>query len=198
MIVSALRPVVRLLVAVAFLITFGWRADAQVAFIPADTELVIRTSTKIDTREADRNREYAVVLDEPLIVEGTQLAPKGADAVLNVAEATKAAGVSGRASLILQLTAVTIDGRRVPVSTASVKSESGSQGGRAAKAGIGGAAIGALVGGLFGGKSGVATGAAIGAGAAVGAVAVTGQHIQVPAETRLTFVLADNAPIERP
>jgi hypothetical protein len=188
------------LVAVAFLVTLGWRGDAhaQAAFIPADTEVVIRTSAKIDAREADKNREYVVVLDEPLLVDGKELAPKGAEAVLQVAEATSAKGVSGRASLILQLTSVTIDGHRVPVSTASVKTESGSQGSRAAKAGIGGAAIGAAIGGLLGGKSGLATGAAIGGGAAVGAVAVTGQRIQVPAETRLTFVLADKAPIEHP
>jgi hypothetical protein len=200
MITSELRPVVRLLVAVAFLVTLGWRGDAhaQAAFIPADTEVVIRTSAKIDAREADKNREYVVVLDEPLLVDGKELAPKGAEAVLQVAEATSAKGVSGRASLILQLTSVTIDGHRVPVSTASVKTESGSQGSRAAKAGIGGAAIGAAIGGLLGGKSGLATGAAIGGGAAVGAVAVTGQRIQVPAETRLTFVLADKAPIEHP
>jgi hypothetical protein len=200
MITSELRPVVRLCVAVAFLVLLGWRADmrAQVAFIPADTEVVVRTIAKIDAREADQDREYAVVLDEPLIVEGTQLAPKGADAVLQVTEATSAKGISGRATLIVQLTAITIDGRRVPVSTASVKSEGGSQGGRAAKAGIGGAAVGAVLGGLLGGKSGIATGAAIGGGAGVGAVAVTGQRIQVPAETRLTFVLADKAPIGRP
>jgi hypothetical protein len=200
MITTELRPVVRLSIAMAFLLAPGWHSDAraQPSFVPADTEVVIRTSAKIDAREADKNREYVVVLDEPLVAEGKELAPKGAQAVLQVAEATSAKGVTGRASLMLQLTAVTIDGRRVPVSTASVKTESGSQTSRAAKAGIGGAAIGAAIGGLLGGKSGLATGAAIGGGAAVGAVAVTGQRIQVPAETRLTFVLADKAPIEQP
>ncbi|HVQ14236.1 MAG TPA: hypothetical protein VMS40_11625 [Vicinamibacterales bacterium] len=199
MITSELRAVVLSLVAVAFLVTPGGSGavHAQVAFIPADTEVVIRTIAKIDAREADQNREYAVVLDEPLIVEGTVIAPKGADAVVQVTDANSVRGVSGRASLILQLTAVNVDGRRVAVSTASVKSEGGSQGSRAAKAGIGGAAVGAVLGGLLGGKSGIATGAAIGGGAAVGVVAVAGQHIQVPAETRLTFVLADKAPIER-
>jgi len=200
MITSERRPVVRLFVAVAFLVMLGWRGDAraQVAFIPADTEVVVRTIAKIDAREADQNREYAVVLDEPLMVDGTQIAPKGADAVLQVTEATSARGISGRATLIVQLTAIMIDGRRVPLNTSSVKSEGGSQGGRAAKAGVGGAAVGAVLGGLLGGKSGIATGAAIGGGAAVGVVAVTGQHIKVPSETRLTFVLADKAPIERP
>ena len=139
-----------------------------------------------------------MVLDEPLVVEGKQLAPKGADAVLQVTDANSVKGVRGRASLMLQLTAVTIDSHRVPVTTARVKSEGGSQAGKAAKAGIGGAAVGALVGGIFGGKSGALTGAAVGGGAAVGVVAVTGQHIQVPAETRLTFVLADKASIEHP
>ena len=200
MITTKRKHVLRLLVALTSVVMCSARLDmrAQIAFIPANTEVVIRTTEPIDTREADRNREYVVVLDEPLVVEGTQLAPKGADAVLQVTDANSVKGVKGRASLMVQLTAVTIDGRRVSVTTASVKSEGGSQAGRAAKAGIGGAAVGAVVGGIFGGKSGALTGAAVGGGAAVGAVAVTGQHIQVPTETRLTFVLADKAPIEHP
>jgi hypothetical protein len=170
-------------------------ASAQVAAIPADTEVVIRTAEPINAREADEGHEYAAVLDEPLIVDGNVLAAKGAEATLQVVEATRATGVRGRASLTLQLTAVAIGGRRVAVVTQGVKSEGGSQAGRAAKAGVGGAAVGALVGGLLGGASGAAKGAAVGGGAGVGVVAVTGQRIQVPAETRLTFVLANQAPL---
>jgi hypothetical protein len=189
------RIPVLLIAAVLVALAAQSHTRAQLAFLPADTEMVIRTTELIDASAADQTHEYTALLDEPLVVNGTLLATKGADAVLQVVDANTARGVRGRASLSLQLTAVMIEGRRVPISTASVKSEGGSQTGRAAKAGIGGAAVGAVIGGLLGGKAGAAKGAAIGGGAGVGVVAVTGQRIQVPAETRLTFVLAEQAPL---
>ena len=199
MITSQRRPSFRIPLIVTFLLAVAVRSDtrAQLAFLPANTEVVIRTTELIDASAADQTREYGALLDEPLVVDGTLLATKGADVALQVVDADTARGVRGRASLSLQLTALMIGGRRVPISTASVKSEGGSQAGRAAKAGIGGAAVGAVIGGLLGGKSGAAKGAAIGGGAGVGVVAVTGQRIQVPAETRLTFVLAEQAPLGR-
>jgi hypothetical protein len=163
--------------------------------IPAETEVVVRTSEVIDSRNVDLSKEYVAVLDEPLVVNGTTLAPKGAEAVLRVAQVRQAGAVKGRESLTLQLAAVTIDGTRTAVVTEGVKSESGSQGARTAKTAAGGAAVGAILGGIFGGASGAAQGAAIGAGAGVGAAVVAGQRIQVPAETRLTFVLQQAASV---
>lgn len=169
---------------------------AQGAFIPANTEVVIRTGEPIDSRD-DLRREYIAVLDEPLSVDGTLIAPRGADAVLQVVQANQAHGVKGRASLTLQLVGIIVNGTRVAVTTDSVKSEGRSQAARAAKAGAGGAAIGAVIGGFLGGGSGAAQGAAIGGGAAVGTVAVTGQRIRVPPETRLTFVIAADVGVQQ-
>lgn len=163
--------------------------------IPASTEVVVRTSEVIDSQNVDLTKEYVAVLDEPLVVGGKPLAPKGAEAVLRVAQVRQAGAVKGRESLTLQLAALTVEGNRVPVVTEGVKSESGSQGARTAKSAAGGAAVGAILGGIFGGAQGAAQGAAIGAGAGVGAAVVAGQRIQVPAETRLTFVLQQAASV---
>ena len=180
-----------LLFSLAAALTLGTpaRATAQGALIPANTEVVVRTSEPIDSRDADLQREYVAVLDEPLTINGTAIAPKGADAVLQVIDANQVHGVKGRASLTLRLVAVVVNGARIAVTTDGVKSESGSQAARATKAGVGGAAIGAVIGGFLGGGSGAAQGAAIGGGAAVGTVAIAGQRIRVPSETRLTFVV---------
>jgi hypothetical protein len=165
---------------------------AQSALIPANTEIVIRTSQPIDSRDVDLRQEYIAVLDEPLTVDGMVIAPKGADAVLQVVQASQVHGVKGRASLTLQLVGVVVNGTRIAVTTAGVKSEGGSQAARATKAGVGGAALGAVIGGFLGGGSGAAQGAAIGGGAAVGTVAIAGQRIRVPSETRLTFVITQD------
>jgi hypothetical protein len=178
-------------IAVASLL--GGSASAQVTGIPAGTEIVVRTGEAIDSRNVDLAKEYVAVLDEPLTVNGAELAPKGADAVLMIADARGAGAVRGRASLTLHVVAVVVNGNRVSVNTDVVTSESGSQAGTATKGAIGGAAVGALIGGLLGGGSGAAQGAAIGAGAGVGAAVLRGQRIQVPAETRLTFVVAAQA-----
>lgn len=161
--------------------------------IPRGTEIAVRTSEGIDSRNVDLTKEYTAVLDEPLVVNGKELAPSGADAVLKVAQVAQAGAVRGRAALTLQLVAVTIDGRRVAVTTEGVTSKSGSQGSSTAKRAAGGAAVGAVIGGLLGGGSGAAQGAAIGGGAGVGSAVLSGQRIQVPTETRLTFVAADPA-----
>jgi hypothetical protein len=179
---------ITLLAAISLLLPSMILAQSVIPVIPAGTEVVVRTSEVIDSQNVDLNKEYVAVLDEPLIV-GRQLAPKGAEAVLRVAQVRQAGAVKGRESLTLQLAAVTVEGNRIPVVTEGVKSESGSQGARTAKSAAGGAAVGAILGGIFGGAQGAAQGAAIGAGAGVGAAVVAGQRIQVPAETRLTFVL---------
>ena len=182
-------PLLFSVAAAAVTLAMPANAIAQGAFIPANTEVVVRTSEPIDSRQVDPQREYIAVLDEPLTVNGMSIAPKGADAVLHVVAANQAHGVKGRASLTLQLVAIVVDGARIAVTTDGVKSESGSQAARATKAGVGGAAVGAVIGGFLGGGSGAAQGAAIGGGAAVGTVAITGQRIRVPSETRLTFVI---------
>ena len=62
----------------------------------------------------------------------------------------------------------------------------------AALGGLGGAAIGAIA----GGKKGAAVGAAVGGGGGTAAVLATkGKEVEYPAESRLTFTLAQDASI---
>ena len=161
-------------------------ASAQNVTIPAKTVVRVRTSTVIDSRKADDNELYAAELDQALVVNRRTVAPKGAPAALVVVD-TKGAGVGGRASLTLSLAWVEIDGRRVPVQTTEVTDESDSQKGKTIKGGLVGGAIGAAVGGIVGGGSGAAKGAAIGGGAGVGVAILSGQRVQLPAESLLRF-----------
>jgi hypothetical protein len=87
------------------------------------------------------------------------------------------------------LTALEIKGQRMSVETGDATIRSGSQSGKATKAGAAGAVVGGLLGGLLGGKGGAAKGAVGGAAVGVTAAAVSGQKVHVPSETRLSFTV---------
>jgi hypothetical protein len=158
--------------------------------IPAQTQLVVRTVDAIDSRDADLAKEYNAGLDSPVAVDGATVLPRGTEAVLRVMEVQQAGAVKGRASLTLQLFALVVNGQRVPVESSDVKSESGSQGAKATKGGIIGGLAGGVLGGVLGGGGGAVKGATAGAAVGVGVAALSGERVQVPAETRLTFTLA--------
>ena len=158
--------------------------------IPAQTQLVVRTVDAIDSRNADLAKEYNAGLDSPMAIDGATVLPRGTEAVLRVMEVQQAGAVKGRASLTLQLFALVVDGQRVPIESSDVKSESGSQGAKATKGGIIGGLAGGVLGGVLGGGGGAVKGATAGAAVGVGVAALSGERVQVPAETRLTFTLA--------
>ena len=164
---------------------------ARAQEIPAQTQLVVRTVDAIDSRNADLAKEYNAGLDSPVTIDGTVVLPRGTDAVLRVVELQQAGAVRGRTSLTLQLIALVVNGQRMPVETSDVKSESGSQGQKATKGGILGGLAGGALGGVLGGAGGAVKGATAGAAVGVGVAALSGERVQVPAETRLTFTLAN-------
>jgi hypothetical protein len=165
--------------------------SARAQEVPAQTQLVVRTVDAIDSRSADLAKEYDAGLDTPVMAaDGTTVLPRGTGAVLRVMEVQQAGAVKGRASLTLQLFALVVNGQRVPVESSDVTSESGSQGAKATKGGILGGLAGGVLGGVLGGGGGAVKGAAAGAAVGVGVAAVSGERVQVPAETRLTFTLA--------
>ncbi len=179
--------VLRVLPWIPAIVLAGAPSAAQDAQIPAGTPIVVRTTSAIDSRNAMLGAEHAAGLDEPIVVDGVTLAPRGTDAVLRIEQTEEAGRLRGRASLTLKLVALVIDGGRVAIDGSEATAESGSKGRKTAKGGVLGGVLGGAIGGILGGAGGAAKGATIGAAAGVGAVALTGQRVKVPAETRLTF-----------
>ncbi len=164
-------------------------AAAKSLELPAGTELVIRTIDRIESKKADLKHLYQASLDEPLAVNGITAAPANSLVMLQVTGVTNAK-VKGRSALTLQAVELIVDGKKIPVSTEDVSSESGSQGKRTAIGTAAGAGVGAGIGGAAAGGAGAAGGAAAGAAAgAVGAV-LFGQRVKIEPETRFTFVLS--------
>ena len=158
--------------------------------IPPDTPLVVRMIDGIDSERDQVGQTFRASLDQPVVIRGDTVIPRGADVVVKLVEDKQSGRLTGKTELTLDLSSVTIRGKQVDILTQTVKSESGSRtAGTVKKAGAG-AAIGAVIGGIAGGGAGAAIGAAAGGGAGTAAQVMTkGQRVKIPSETRLTFKL---------
>jgi hypothetical protein len=162
--------------------------------LPAGTEIAIRTVDRIASNTASLSRDYTASLDDPLIVDGVQLAQAGANAFLRVVEA-KSSGLGHRASLSITLIAVVINGERVTVETGKVDSQAGSPAKRTVAGGAIGAGAGAGIGAAAGGAAGAAVGAGVGAVGGAIAGKLKGKPAEIPPETRFTYKLTQSATV---
>jgi hypothetical protein len=144
----------------------------------------------VDSEVARVGQTFKASLDQPVIVNGVTVIPRGADAAVRLVDQKESGKLTGRAALTLNLVSVTVNGRPVDINTQTVSRESDSRGQQTAKTAAGVGAVGAIIGAIAGGGKGAAIGAASGAAAGAGAgVILGGEKVKIPSETRLTFVL---------
>jgi uncharacterized protein YcfJ len=94
---------------------------------------------------------------------------------------------------------VSLSTANYPIRTATLDSTVKGKGKRTAGTTGGGAAGGALIGGLAGGGKGAGIGALVGAaGGLVGGALTGNKQIEIPAETALTFTLAESLTLPPP
>jgi hypothetical protein len=169
---------------------------SQTKKVPSGTEIKVRTDQAINVKsDSTTNNLYPGTISKDVLDSGGQVViPKGSRAQL-------AAVKSGdkKDQVALDLRSVTINGKRYVV-TAEGASAAGStkRGGLGAnkRTGMfvgGGALAGTVLGGLAGGGKGALIGALAGSAAGAGAQVLTkGKELNVPAETELTFKLAQD------
>lgn len=133
--------------------------------VPAGTAITVRMIEGVDSDVAGAGEKFRASLDQPLQVGTQTIAPRGADATVQVVRVEQSGKLTGRDEVALDLYDITINGKKYAVASsyAEVQSESRTRG-TAVKTG-GGAALGAIIGGLAGGGRGAAIGATAGAGA---------------------------------
>ncbi len=168
------------------------RVPAHVT-IPAGTQLVVRLAESLSSEHNQPGDTWAGTLDQPLVIDGFEIASRGARVQGKVVEVRRGARVKGGSGLTIALVRLrTTDGQEVPVTTESFTHEAkNSRSGDVAKVGVG-AAIGAAIGAIAGGGKGAAIGAGVGGAAGAGTVAATrGKASQLPVETRVTFHLQE-------
>ena len=173
------------------------RAPQQNAYatqIPSGTPITVRMIDGVDSEQTRLGQTFRASVDEPVLIDGQTVIPRGADCVVKLVEDKESGKFAGRTVLTLGLQQVQVNGRMIDITTGDVSQASGSRGARTAKVVGGTTAVGAIIGAIAGGGSGAAIGAA--SGAAVGGAAqvmTKGQHVKIPSETRLTFTLQQPA-----
>lgn len=151
--------------------------------ISSGSILHIITTSEINTKQHSSGHQFSAKLESNLMSNGVVIAPAGATVYGTVLESKQARRLIGKSKLVISMTAISIDGNRVLISTnkLNVMNETG-QGRNTAKKVARGAAIGALV----DGSSGAGVGAKVGIGAAI---LTRGEATGIKAGTLLNFTI---------
>jgi hypothetical protein len=171
-----------------FLLLASLGAWAQNRTLAKGTEIKVRTDTAIPAHPRVGAHYTATVSDDVADAAGAVAIPRASRATL-VTERTG----NGK-DTALDLRSVTVGGKAYALVSAGGKtSGSGTLGAnkRTAKYVGGGAVIGTVLGALLGGGKGAVIGALAGGAAGGGAQVLTGKKKGIPAETALTYKLAE-------
>ncbi len=160
----------------------------QPLVIPSGTVVTVRLQQPLDSKSSQPGQRFEGALAQPIVVDGTTVAPTGSSVSGVVTEAHAAGHFKGGASLNLTLDRLNIHGTPYHIQTAGLAQSSKGKGKRTATIVGGGAGAGALIGGLAGGGKGAAIGALVGGGAGTAGAGMTGNNdITLPAESALSF-----------
>jgi hypothetical protein len=181
--------------AVAAVLSIGITASPSMAQrLPSGTSVPVRTSEAINV-SADDGQVFSGVIDQNIVdANGNVVIPEGSSAEMVVRKTT------GN-ELTLDLDSIVVNGQRYSVAadqntvgtSGTIENGTKSIGKNKDTATYigGGALLGAIIGAVAGGGKGAAIGAATGAGAgAATQIIVKGRSVSVPAESLVTFRLA--------
>lgn len=158
--------------------------------VPAGTKLNIRLVQGIDVDASAAGQTFKATVDDPVMMGGSIVIPRGATAVVQAAKVEQSGKMKGSDKITLKLNSISFGGKAYPITTEYVESKGSGEGKKTGRKVAGGAGLGAIVGGIAGGGSGAAIGAAVG-GAGGAIMAASGEeHLKLPSETRLTFQLS--------
>ncbi len=158
--------------------------------VPAGTAVSVRLQSTLSSASNRAGDHFAATLDEPIVVDGRTIAPRGAAVSGRVVAARPSGRLHNSGYLRLALTSIVIEGKPVPIQSSSIFSSGGAHKKRNAVLIGGGAGTGAVIGALAGGGKGALIGAAVGAGAGTAGAAATGKKdVTFATERRLTFRL---------
>ena len=158
--------------------------------VPTGSKVLIQLLDPISSETSKAGTVFVAILDEPIIVNGIEVASRGADIRGRITTANDAGRVAGAAELGLELTQIYVNGIPYGMSTSEYSEAGESRTGQTVKRAGLGAGVGAIIGAIAGGGKGAAIGAGVGAGAGTASQVLTkGEKLDIPAETKLEFTL---------
>jgi hypothetical protein len=172
----------------------GGQVAGQVVTVPAGTLIRLRVNERITSDHSKPGDSFDGIVINDVVAGGAIAIPRGA-AVRGTVVDSKSSGVlKGRGELTLQLNQITLAGKTYPIVSDSWAHNGGDKTIETINKTAGFGAVGALIGAVAGGGAGAAIGGGVGAAAGLGSSAASGRgQVYIPAESVLTFHLADPA-----
>ena len=140
-------------------------AAAAAVTVPSGKVLTVSLADEVGSKASQPGQSFGGSLAKAVEVNGTVAIPAGARVEGVVVDAKPLGRFAGGALLQLKLQSITVNGRQMPVETATFTQTIKGKGKRTGTMVGGGAGLGALIGGIAGGGKGALIGAAAGAGA---------------------------------
>jgi hypothetical protein len=159
------------------------------ATLPAGMTISVRLIDGIDVDKTAAGEMFRASLDDPIIINGQVVVPRGAPAMLEAAKVEQSGKMSGSDKITLKLNTISIKNREYQVVASYAEQKGSGEGKKTTKKIVGGAGLGALIGGIAGGGKGAGIGALSGAALGTAVSAAGEEHLKVPSETRLQFEL---------
>jgi len=158
--------------------------------VPAQTVLNVRLTEPVDVDATRLGATFRALLDDPVMMNGAVVIPRGALVVLQAAHVEQSGKMKGSDKVTLKANSIAFGGYSYEIASTYVEAKGKGEGRRTARKIGGGVGLGAIVGGIAGGGEGAAIGAAV--GAVTGSVMASQgeEHLKIPAESRLQFQLA--------
>jgi LysM repeat protein len=171
----------------------------QPIVVPAGTVLTVRTGQALSSKSSQTGQTFLATLAQPVSVKGMSALTAGSTVSGTVVAAKAKGKVKGEGQLDLSLTSISVGGHTYQIQTNVLSSAIKGKGKRTAATTGGGAAGGALIGGIAGGGKGAAIGAGVGAAAGfIGGTLTGNKQIEIPAESALSFTLAQSLTLPPP
>jgi hypothetical protein len=165
-------------------------ASQPAVILPAGTRIRVRLGQGLDSKHSRPGERFVAYLDNPVIVGGRLIVPKGTAFEGHVMEAKSSGRLKGRAYLGVKLDSFHLHGHNYVIATAADVRSSTSHKKRNVAIIGGGAGTGATIGAVAGGGVGAVVGAGAGAAAGTTTAFITGKkNVKLPVETPLVFSL---------